>query len=64
MTPDQVFEYYGGKANTARRLGISYQAVQEWEAKGRVPGSRQFQIEVDSSGALKAKNPIAGDNAA
>lgn len=57
MTPDQVFEFYGGKTSTANRLGISYQAVQEWDTKGKVPPGRQFQIEVDTQGALKADKP-------
>lgn len=62
MTPKQVFDYYGGKAPTARRLGISYQAVQEWEAKERVPRSRQFQIEVETGGKLKAEKSQPTDS--
>lgn len=63
MTPKEVFDYYGGKKATADRLSISYQAVQQWDEKRRVPLGRQFEIELDSSGALKAERPSSPGSA-
>jgi len=63
MTPKEVFDYYGGKQATADRLEISYQAVQQWDEKRRVPLGRQYEIELDSGGALKAERPGSSDPA-
>lgn len=54
MTPAQVFAHFGDKAKTAKKLNISYQAVQQWEDKGCVPVGRQFEIQVLTDGKLKA----------
>lgn len=61
MAPQEVFDYYGGKQATADRLQISYQAVQQWDDKGRVPMGRQYEIEIDTSGALRADRPAISD---
>ena len=34
----------------ARRVGVSYQAVRKWQAKGRVPPSRALDIERATAG--------------
>lgn len=52
MTVDQVIEHYGGIAEVARKLSISYQAVQQWVDKGAVPEGRQWQIQALSGGSL------------
>lgn len=54
MTVDQVLAHYGGVANTARVLSISYQAVREWVEKGQVPDGRQWQIQALTNGELTA----------
>ena len=64
MKPHEVFEFYGGKAGTARTLGISYEAVRKWELAGRVPDGRQFQIEIKTAGALKSDQDAASASAA
>lgn len=56
MTPHQVFQYFGGKAETARALGITYQAVDKWET---VPRGRQFEIQHITNGKLKAERTAA-----
>lgn len=59
MTPQQVFDHFGGKAETARQLEISYQAVDKWEAKNEVPRGRQFEIQHITDGKLQATNQAA-----
>lgn len=54
MKPQDVFAFYGGKADTARQLGISYQAVHKWELADQIPTGRQFEIEIRSGGLLKS----------
>jgi hypothetical protein len=54
MKPQDVFAFYGGKADTARHLGISYQAVHKWELADQIPIGRQFEIEIRSGGVLKS----------
>ncbi len=54
MTPEQVFDHFGGKSPTARALGISHEAVRKWELVGVVPEQRQFHIEVITNGVLVA----------
>lgn len=54
MTPKQVFEHFGSKANAARELGITYQAVDKWEANGEVPEGRQALIQLKTDGVLIA----------
>lgn len=57
MTVNQVLEHYGGVAETARALGITYQAVQQWVDKNAVPVGRQWEIQAKSQGALTADQP-------
>lgn len=52
MKVDQVIEFFGSKANTAKALSITYQAVQQWEESGKIPRGRQFEIHIISDGKL------------
>ena len=54
MTPQEIFDYYGGKAEAARKCGVSYQAADKWEAKGKVPHGRQALIQIQTGGELVA----------
>ena len=51
MTVEQVIQHFGGVSQTARALGISYQAVAQWTS---VPEGRQWQIQALTNGQLKA----------
>ncbi|MDP5211145.1 Cro/CI family transcriptional regulator [Microbulbifer sp. 2205BS26-8] len=60
MTVDQVFDYFGSRGAVARALGITYEAVRQWEYTGSVPIRRQYEIERLSGGKLTpdvAKTP-------
>jgi len=56
MTVDQVINYFGTKAEIAKRLNISYQAVQQWTESGKVPKGRQFELQILSDGQLTVDN--------
>lgn len=52
-----VVRHFGGTLQeVADALGVSYQAVQQWQANG-IPLVRQFQIERKTKGKLKAETP-------
>lgn len=57
MTPQQVVDYFGGDTasipETAKQLDITYQAISQWFAAGKVPRGRQFEIQDLTNGALK-----------
>ena len=54
MTPEIVLEHFKTKAEIARSIDITPQAVQQWFDSGRIPFGRQFQIQVITKGKLKA----------
>lgn len=41
----QIIAGAGGAAAVARKLGIKYQSVQDWIARGQVPAQRVIEIE-------------------
>ena len=47
----QVIEYFGGVARTARILGLSSPAVRMWKV---VPAERAIEIEIMTRGFFKA----------
>ena len=53
MNIQDAIEHFGSKANLARALGLSKQAVSFWGNK--IPIGRKYQIEVLTGGALKAQ---------
>lgn len=55
MTISDAIEHFGNQTNLAKALeNCSPQAVQQWVAKGEIPRGRQYEIEVITSGNLKA----------
>lgn len=55
MTLDEAIKEFGSKSSLADRLGVSRQTVYLWEKKGKIPFSRQAQIELETNGKLKAR---------
>ncbi|MCX4186747.1 Cro/CI family transcriptional regulator [Methylophaga sp. OBS4] len=51
MTKDQAIKHFGGASKLANALGITKQAVNNWDD---IPDVRQYQIQVLTDGALKA----------
>lgn len=54
MTITEVIKHFGDIAGTAAKLGITYQAVQQWVKRDRIPSGRQYQIQLITKGRLKA----------
>lgn len=55
MTIDELGIYFKyNQSDIARLLGIKRNSVYLWFKKGKIPITRQFQIEVLTHGALKA----------
>lgn len=52
MTIEEVLEHFGGRTGTSKALGVSYQAVRDWDEAGEVPIMRQWQIQAVTEGAL------------
>lgn len=51
MTLAQAIQHFGQKADIARALGITAQAVSDWGAE--IPMLRQYELERLSGGKLK-----------
>lgn len=56
MTVHEVIHHFDGIPGVAKALGISYQAVQQWADKGRVPMGRQWELQALTDGKLKVSN--------
>lgn len=59
MTPKDVFDHYGSISETAKKLGVRYATVWHWQKTGKVPPSRQYEIEVRTGGLLQADRSAA-----
>lgn len=59
MTTDQLLEEYGTISNVAEKLGVSYQAVQQWIDNKQIPEGRQWQIQVLTDGRLVCDSYVA-----
>jgi DNA-binding transcriptional regulator YdaS (Cro superfamily) len=57
MSPKQVIDYFGTQVATAEALGLSQPTVSGWLKDGSIPIERQYQIEMATSGALRADLP-------
>jgi len=55
MTLEETIKYYGSIKGLADSLGVSRQTIYLWMKKGKIPFSRQAQIELETRGKLKAK---------
>jgi predicted GIY-YIG superfamily endonuclease len=54
MTPRQVIKHFGSIQAAARSLGITTQAIYNWQKANRVPPRTQAWIQLETGGALKA----------
>lgn len=52
MNKQDAIQHFGSSTKLAQALGISKQAVSQWEDE--LPIGRQYQIEVVTEGKLKA----------
>ena len=57
MKPHDLLTVFANKTEIARVLGVQPPSVHEWFADGEIPETRQYQIEIVTSGALKADKP-------
>ena len=57
MRIKDAIRHFGSSAALARALGISRQSIHDWDDV--VPEGRQWQLEVVTNGALRAKRPKA-----
>ena len=53
----QAVDRMGGQTSTAKKLGISQQAVQFWIKQGKVPPLRVLALEAASGVSRKALRP-------
>jgi len=53
MNMNDVRKHYGSQRKAAQRLGLSEQVVSAWNRIG-IPLGRQYQIEVETQGILRA----------
>lgn len=53
MTPIQkAIQHAGGVSALAARMGVTYQAIQQWEKTGRVPAERAIELERATDGEV------------
>ena len=57
MTPNDLLEYFGSKAEIARAFGIEPPSITDWFSTGEVPETRQYQAELATNGKLRAARP-------
>lgn len=57
MELKQAIKHFGTKAELARKMGVTRQAITGWG--DGIPAGRQFQLEVLTGGKLKAERKSA-----
>ncbi|MBL0679202.1 Cro/CI family transcriptional regulator [Aeromonas dhakensis] len=62
MKKTDAINYFGSAAELAKKLNISEAAISQWGQN--VPQGRAYQIEVLTSGKLKAEPPHAAQDRA
>ena len=63
LSPKQAIEHFGSQAKLARALGVKQPSVFAWVEDGEIPLPRQYQIELATSGALRADLPANRESA-
>ena len=53
MTIHEILTRVGSRAQLARQIGVSPQAMQGWVTSGQVPPKRAVQIEEATAGLIK-----------
>jgi len=56
----KVIDWFGGRAQMARSLGVSRVAITQWAKAGGLPPRRAIQIEALTHGELRAVDIIRG----
>lgn len=51
---DEVFNWFGGKARTAKALGVDPAAVSQWITLGYIPPANALKVERLTDGQFKA----------
>ena len=54
MTTQEAIDYFGGRRQLAEMLGVWPQVIYGW--KDEPPMARQYELEVKTNGALRARN--------
>ncbi len=54
MTTQEAIDYFGGRRQLAEVLGVWPQVIYAWGEEP--PMSRQYELEVKTNGALRARN--------
>jgi hypothetical protein len=54
MTIKNVLAYFGGRTAASIALGVSYEAVRNWDEADCIPKLREFQIQVVSKNTFIA----------
>ena len=57
MTPNDLLDYFGTKAEIALVGGVEPPSITDWFATGEVPEVRQYQFELATNGRLRASKP-------
>jgi len=56
MTYKDVLRHFGSQAAVAESVGVTLEAVKQWQQRNQVPKGRQWQLQVLTSGKLRAAN--------
>lgn len=59
MTPKQLIDHFGGRSSAAKAIGVTYEAIRQWDEAGKIPETRQYQIQVLTGDQLKADTQAA-----
>lgn len=57
MKIQDVITRFGSQAEIARAVGLNRATIAEWFTSGKIPLCRQYQLELLTSGELKADLP-------
>ena len=57
---EKIIDWFGGRAQMAKALGVSRVAITQWAQAGTMPPKRAIQVEALTGGELKALDIIEG----